>query len=71
VNHLNSIRRARIESGYAKQEDVALILGIDRTTVTKWETGKNYPHPLMLQKLADLYKCKIDDLLRIENEAIA
>lgn len=45
------------------QEDVAKKLGIDRTTVSKWETGETFPSTKQLLPLAKLYNCKADDLL--------
>ena len=44
------------------QNQVAAILRVDRTTVTKWETGDASPRADMLPRLAALYKCSIDDL---------
>ena len=51
------------EARKLRQEDVAEALGIDRSAVSKWETGKALPRAEMLFKLADLYNCTIDDLL--------
>jgi len=46
-----------------KQEDVATVLGVDRTTVSKWETGINLPRSDLLPKIATLYDCTVDELL--------
>lgn len=46
------------------QEDVASALGVDRSSVAKWETGKAVPRATMLIKLADLFHCTVDELLR-------
>ena len=46
------------------QEDVASALGVDRSSVAKWETGKAVPRATMLIKLADLFGCTVDELLR-------
>lgn len=54
----------REKSGYT-QEQVAEILGVDRTTVTKWETSeKANPRLSMLPRLAKLYRCTIDDFFK-------
>ena len=44
------------------QAQVAAILQIDRTTVTKWETGESAPRASMLPRLAALYKCSVGEL---------
>ena len=51
------------------QAQVAEILSIDRTTVTKWETGESAPRAPMLPRLAALYKCSIGDLYTVPREA--
>lgn len=51
------------------QTQVAEILNIDRTTVTKWETGRVSPRVDMLPRLAALYKCSIGDLYMVPKKA--
>lgn len=46
------------------QEDVATQLGVQRSTVAMWETTNARPRASMLVKLAALYGCTVDDLLR-------
>ncbi len=46
------------------QAELAKLLGIDRTTVTQWEIGKNMPRAKMLLQLADIFECDVDYLLR-------
>ena len=50
------------------QEELAKAMGVDRTTVTKWETKENLPRVEMLIKLSGFFKCSIDDLLGINAE---
>ena len=45
------------------QEDVAKEIGIDRSTVAKWETGKAKPKADTLLALSTLFNCSIDELL--------
>lgn len=47
------------------QEQVATVLCIDRSTISKWETGEAAPKTPMLPRLAALYKCDIADLFTI------
>lgn len=46
------------------QEALANQLGIDRTTVAKWESGENMPRAGMLLALAKILRCKVDFLLQ-------
>lgn len=45
-----------------RQVDVAEIVGSDQTTVSLWESGKVIPLPFFRRKLAELYKCPVDEL---------
>ncbi len=45
-----------------KQEDVAKELKVDRSTVTKWETGDALPRAGMLPDLARVLNCRMDEL---------
>ena len=49
------------------QESLASILGVERTTVTMWETGQNVPPTKHLVPLAEALGCTLDDLLRGES----
>lgn len=46
------------------QDELAKTLGVDRSTVAKWETGKSMPRAEMLPKLAECLGCTVDDLLK-------
>lgn len=58
-NNLRSLRKYREYT----QQDVALKLGIDRTTYNKYETGKSEPDYEILRKLADLFGVSTDYLI--------
>lgn len=45
------------------QEQVAAELGINRSTVAKWETGVAMPRTDKLRRLAAAYGCTVDDLM--------
>lgn len=45
------------------QDELAIKLGVDRSTVAKWETGDALPRAAMLPDIAATLKCSIDDLL--------
>lgn len=46
-----------------RQEDIAAELGIDRSTVAKWEAGESLPRADKLPQLARLLNCTVDELL--------
>lgn len=46
------------------QFEVAEKVGVNQTAVSFWENGKNFPRAAVLKKLADLYHCTVDDLLK-------
>lgn len=50
------------------QYDVAKALGVHQTAISLWENGKTAPRASLLPKLAKLYNCTIDELLREEDE---
>lgn len=56
------IRDCRIRARLT-QEDVANKIGIDRSTVAKWETGAASPRTDKLLQLAQVLNCTVDDLL--------
>lgn len=60
-----SIYQKRVAAGIT-QEELATKLGVDRSTVTKWETGQSLPRTHLLPKLAELFGCTVDELLGIE-----
>ena len=50
-----------------KHHELAKEIGVDRTTVTKWESGGSNP-TRYLQKLADFYNVTVDYILNGEEE---
>lgn len=49
------------------QQQLADKLNIDRSTISKWENGEFLPSTPNLIKLAQIYNCTVDDLLRQES----
>ena len=45
------------------QQAVAVEIGVERSTVAKWESGKSRPRAELLPKLAKLFGCSIEELL--------
>lgn len=52
------------KSKHISQEELAEKLGISRQSVSKWETGENYPSMANILCLCDIFKCKINELVK-------
>lgn len=61
---MNKIRLYR-ERRDLSQSELAIIMGVNRTAVAKWETGVCNPRTDRLIKLAKILRCSVDDLLDI------
>ena len=57
--NLKQIRKSKNIS----QEDLAERLGVSRQSISKWETGENYPSMFNIMCLCDIFKCKINNLV--------
>ena len=59
------LRKKRIDKGLT-QKQIADSLGVEPNTVSQWESGAREPRIYLLQKLAGLLGCTVDELLGIE-----
>lgn len=50
------------------QEQVAKLIEVDQAAVSNWELGKYTPVRKYQKKLAKLYGCTVDELLKGETE---
>ena len=48
------------------QEELAQVLYVSRTAVSKWESGRGYPSITSLKEISDYFSVTIDDLLSSE-----
>jgi len=46
------------------QQQVAEIMEIDQTTVSRWEKGRKLPRAGKLPLLSGLYHCRMEDLFK-------
>lgn len=53
------------------QEQLASLLYISRTAVSKWETGRGYPNLDSLKEISKLFNVTINDLLSTEEIVVA
>lgn len=61
------LKELRLEKGLY-QKEVASILGVDRTTYSKYESGTSEPNFEMLLKISQLFNVTTDYLLGQTNE---
>jgi len=59
---MNRIRELRQEKQLS-QEELARLLGVDRSAVAKWETGTNLPRAEKLIMMARIFGCSVDEIL--------
>ena len=46
------------------QEQLAMLLGISRQSVTKWESEKSYPEMDKLLRMCQIFDCTLDELVQ-------
>ena len=63
---LKQLRKNR----YITQKDLATIIGVDRTSIGKYETSNVIPSPDVLKKLAEYFNVTTDYLLDHETSGI-
>ena len=63
--NITNIKNLRLNAKLT-QTELAELLGIDQTTVNKWEMGKSSPNIAKLPQLAKVLHCEIGDILTEE-----
>lgn len=61
---MNALMKRRLQAAIPSQADVAKVLGIAPSAVSKWECGRGKPRLEKLPTIAKLYGCTVEDLLR-------
>lgn len=59
---MHRIRELRIAQKLSQQE-LADKIGVDRSTIAKWETGAHLPRTDKLRQLARILDCSLEELL--------
>lgn len=54
------------EAAEMSQQELADILGVGRSAVAMWETGQALPRVESLAKMAQLFGCTMDELVKKE-----
>lgn len=62
-----NINRLRKKQGYS-QEELGEKIGVTRQTISKWELEQTSPSLNDLNKIAEFFSVKIDDLICEESE---
>lgn len=58
---MKQIQKIRMRRGMS-QAALAEAIGVDSSTVAKWESGGVYPRAQLLPQLAEILSCTIDEL---------
>lgn len=66
---MNNIKQKRIDKGM-KQKELAQHLGVARSAVAKWETGKSNPRFDQIPLITKVLECSSDELLGIEKTPV-
>ena len=59
---MNKIREYRKHRKWT-QDELAKRLGVERSAVAKWESGKSQPQAARLVALAEVFGCSVDEIL--------
>ena len=59
---MKQLKAIRTEAGLT-QDQLAKLLGVGRSTVTRWENENIYPPVRVILRVADVLKCNVDSLL--------
>ena len=60
---MNAMKERRLRGAIPTQREVAEIIGVKESAVSKWERGLSKPRADKLPQLAKLYGCSIEELL--------
>lgn len=56
-----TLRQLRLMQALS-QEEAAEAIGASRVSISLWESGKKTPRLFYIRKMADAYKCSIEDI---------
>ena len=59
---MEKIKEYRKKCGMS-QAELANRVGVERSAVAKWESGKSRPQAARLVKLAEIFGCSVDEIL--------
>jgi len=53
------------KSKHLKQKDVAIVLGVNRSTVAKWENGSCCPSILTVFSLSEIFEISVEEVFNV------
>ena len=68
---MNAMKERRLRGAIPTQREVAEIIGVKESAVSKWERGLSKPRADKLPIIAKLYGCTIEELLSGSAEVAA
>ena len=66
---MNVMKECRLRGAIPTQREVAKVIGVKESAVSKWERGLSKPRADKLPQLAKLYGCSIEELLADQTES--
>ncbi len=57
-----TLRAARVNKGLT-QKEMASLIGVNHTTILKWEKGETYPDVINIRKIEEVLGVKYDDII--------
>lgn len=66
LNFINNVKEYRTKNNL-NQQQVARVLGIERSTYSSWETGRSMPNAAQLLNLAKIYNASVEELFSDNN----
>lgn len=57
-----TLRAARVNKGLT-QKEMAELVGVNNTTILKWEKGETYPDVINIRKIEEVLGVKYDDII--------
>lgn len=70
INHVNHLKGLRSKTGLTQQE-LANKLGVARSAIASWESGKRTPNKATADKLADFFHVSINEIFTPYKEEIS
>jgi len=64
----NNLRKLRFDKNQITQEDLASKVSVSRHTIMAIESGKFNPSVRLALKMAEFFKCKVEDIFFLEEE---
>lgn len=68
VKLLNNLKLQRVKTGDLTQDQLAKLVSCSRQTISSIEKGKFKPSVELALRLANVLKCNVEDIFKLEGE---